>query len=134
MLKTLALFALTYALLSGLLLLPTPLALHAPWCYPPFAFAAAILAMLAAPQRLFPFTLFALPLVYLLNFARFVGETVWYIGLDTIRQMHDVMLPMMLAQLRDNLDAREIAVIVLNIALVLAAIVLGAKLTPARSH
>lgn len=134
MLKALALFALTYALLSGLLLLPTPLALHAPWCYPPFAFAAAILTMLAAPQRLFPFTLFALPLVYLLNFARFVGETVWYIGLDTIRQMHDVMLPMMLTQLRDNLDAREIAVIVLNIALVLAAIVLGAKLTPARSH
>ena len=88
MLKALALFALTYALLSGLLLLPTPLAFHA----------------------------------------------VWYIGLDTIRQMHDVMLPMMLAQLRDNLDAREIAVIVLNIALVLAAIALGGKLTPARSH
>ena len=129
--KTLALFALTYALLSGLLLLPTPLALHAPWCYPPFAFAAA---MLAAPQRLLPFTLFALPLVYLLNFARFIGETVWYIGLDTLRQMHDVMLPMMLAQLRDNLDAREIAAIALNIALVLAAIALGGKLTPARSH
>ena len=120
MLKALALFALTYALLSGLLLLPTPLALHAPWCYPPFAFAATVLAMLAAPQRLLPFTLIALPLVYLLNFARFVGET--------------VMLPMMLAQLRDNLDAREIAVIVLNIALVLAAIALGGKLTPARSH
>ena len=134
MLKALALFALIYALLSGLLLLPTPLALHAPWCYPPFAFAATVLAMLAAPQRLLPFTLIALPLVYLLNFARFVGETVWYIGLDTIRQMHDVMLPMMLAQLRDNLDAREIAVIVLNIALVLAAIALGGKLTPARSH
>ena len=134
MLKALAIFALAYALLSGLLLLPTPLALHAPWCYPPFAFAAAILATLAAPQRLLPFTLIALPLVYLLNFARFVGETVWYIGLDTIRQMHDVMLPMMLAQLRDNLDAREIAVIVLNIALVLAAIALGGKLTPARSH
>ena len=134
MLKALALFALIYALLSSLLLLPTPLALHAPWCYPPFAFAAAILATLAAPQHLLPFTLFALPLVYLLNFARFIGETVWYIGLDTLRQMHDVMLPMMLAQLRDNLDAREIAVIVLNIALVLAAIALGAKLTPARSH
>ena len=134
MLKALALFALTYALLSGLLLLPTPLALHAPWCYPPFAFAAAILAMFTTPQRLFPFTLIALPLVYLLNFARFVGETVWYIGLDTIRQMHDVMLPMMLAQLRDNLDACEIAAIALNIALVLAAIALGAKLTPARSH
>ena len=134
MLKALALFALIYALLSGLLLLPTPLALHAPWCYPPFAFAAAILATLAAPQRLLPFTLIALPLVYLLNFARFVGETVWYIGLDTLRQMHDVMLPMMLAQLRDNLDAREIAAIALNIALVLAAIALGGKLTPARSH
>ena len=134
MLKALTTFALTYALLSGLLLLPTPLALYAPWCYPPFAFAATVLAMLAVPQRLLPFTLIALSLVYLLNFARFVGETVWYIGLDTIRQMHDVMLPMMLAQLRDNLDAREIAVIVLNIALVLAAIALGAKLTPARSH
>ena len=126
MLKALAIFALAYALLSGLLLLPTPLALHAPWCYPPFAFAAAILATLAAPQRLLPFTLFALPLVYLLNFARFVGETV--------RQMHDVMLPMMLAQLRDNLDAREIAAIALNITLVLAAIALGGKLTPARSY
>jgi len=88
---------------------------------PPEAFAAA---MLAAPQRLLPFVLFALPLVYLLNFARFIGETVWYIGLDTLRQMHDVMLPMMLAQLRDNLDAREIAAIALNITLVLAAIVL----------
>ena len=131
MLKAFALFALTYVLFSGLLLLPTPLALHAPWCYPPFAFAAA---MLATPQRLLPFTLIALPLVYLLNFARFVGETVWYIGLDTLRQMHDVMLPMMLAQLRDNLDAREIAAIALNITLVLAAIVLGGKLTPARSH
>ena len=134
MLKALAIFALAYALLSGLLLLPTPLAFHAPWCYPPFAFAAAILATLAALQRLLPFTLIALPLVYLLNFARFVGETVWYIGLDTLRQMHDVMLPMMLAQLRDNLDAREIAAIALNIALVLAAIALGGKLTPARSH
>ena len=41
MLRALAIFALAYALLSGLLLLPTPLALHAPWCYPPFAFAAA---------------------------------------------------------------------------------------------
>ena len=134
MLRALAIFAFAYALLSGLLLLPTPLALHAPWCYPPFAFAATVLATHAAPQRLLPFTLFALPLVYLLNFARFIGETVWYIGLDTLRQMHDVMLPMMLAQLRDNLDAREIAAIALNIALVLAAIALGAKLTPARSH
>ena len=81
MLKALAIFALAYALLSGLLLLPTPLALHAPWCYPPFAFAAAILATIAAPQRLFPFTLIALPPVHLLNFALLVGDTVWYIGL-----------------------------------------------------
>ena len=131
MLRALAIFALAYALLSGLLLLPTPLALHAPWCYPPFAFAAA---MLAAPQRLLPFVLFALPLVYLLNFARFVGETVWYIGLDTLRQIHDVMLPMMLGHLREGLGAREIAAIALNIALVLAAITLGGKLTPARSR
>ena len=131
MLKALTTFALAYALLSGLLLLPTPLALYAPWCYPPFAFAAA---MLAAPQRLLPFTLITLPLVYLLNFARFVGETVWYLGVDTLRQMHDVMLPMMLAQLRDNLGACEFAIIALNIALVLAAIALGGKLTPARSR
>lgn len=131
MLKALTTFALAYALLSSLLLLPTPLALHAPWCYPPFAFAAA---MLAAPQRLLPFTLITLPLVYLLNFARFVGETVWYLGVDTLRQMHDVMLPMMLAQLRDNLGARELAIIALNIALVLATIALGGKLTPARSR
>ncbi|EHM53618.1 hypothetical protein [Cardiobacterium valvarum] len=131
MLKALTTFAFTYALLSGLLLLPTPLALHAPWCYPPFAFAAA---MLAAPQRLLPFTLITLPLVYLLNFARFIGETVWYLGVDTLRQMHDVMLPMMLAQLRDNLGARELAIIALNITLVLATIALGGKLAPARSR
>ena len=134
MLKALALFALAYSLLGCLLLLPAPLALYAPWLSPPFALLAAAAAMRIAPQRPLPFALCALPLVYLLNFARFTGETVWYVGLDTLRQMHGVMLPMMLAQLRDNLDAREIAAIVLNIALVLAALVLGGKLTPARSH
>lgn len=135
MCKALAVFAAAYLVLSCLLLLPpTALPLHAPWCYPPLAFAAAILAMLAAPLRPLPFTLIALPLVYLLNFARFAGEAVWYLGLDTIRQMHGVMLPMMLGHLREGLGAREIAAIALNIALVLAAITLGIRLTPVRSR
>ena len=133
MFKALAVFAAVYLALACLLFLPpTPLALYAPWLYPLPAFAAAAAATRMASPRLWPFALFALPLVYLLNFARFVGETVWYVGIDTLRQMHGVMLPTMLAQLRSNLGAGDIALMALNVILVLAAIVLGGKLTTAR--
>lgn len=131
MFKALAVFAAVYLALACLLFLPpTPLALYAPWLYPLPAFATAATRM--ASPRLWLFALFALPLVYLLNFARFVGETVWYVGIDTLRQMHGVMLPTMLAQLRGNLGAADIALMALNIILVLAAIVLGGKLATAR--
>lgn len=128
--KTLALFALTYLFTSLILLLPTPLALHAAWCYPILALVAGKTAIRFTPQRALPFALCALPLTYLLNAVRFIGETVYYMGFDTLRHMHGTMLPMMLANLRDNLDAHTIAAIILNIALVFAALYLAARLTP----
>ena len=73
------------------------------------------------------FSLLALPLVYLLSFARFVGETVWYLGFDTLRQMHGTMLPMMLAQLRENLSAQDVVLMLANVAAVFLALYLPAR-------
>ena len=72
-------------------------------------------------------SLAALPLVYLLSFARFVGETVWYLGFDTLRQMHGTMLPMMLAQLRENLSAQDVVLMLANVATVFLALYLPAR-------
>ena len=76
---------------------------------------------------LLAFSLAALPLVYLLSFARFVGETVWYLGFDTLRQMHGTMLPMMLAQLRENLTVSDVALMLANVILVFLALFWGAR-------
>ena len=76
---------------------------------------------------LLAFSLAALPLVYLLSFARFVGETVWYLGFDTLRQMHGTMLPMMLAQLRENLSAQDVVLMLANVAAVFLALYLPAR-------
>ena len=83
--------------------------------------------MVVRPPRPLAFSLIALPLVYLLSFARFVGETVWYLGFDTLRQMHGTMLPMMLAQLRDNLSAADVALMLAHVAAVFLALYFSAR-------
>ena len=127
MFKSLALFAVNYLLdISVLHLIPlAAVATHFHWVYP---LVAAISALaITRYARPLAFSLAALPLVYLLSFARFVGETVWYLGFDTLRQMHGTMLPMMLAQLRENLTAQDVVLMLANVATVFLALYLPAR-------
>jgi len=130
MFKSLALFVPLYFvdLLALHLVAPASLATQFHWCYPLIAAIAAMLpVMVARPPRPLAFSLAALPLVYLLSFARFVGETVWYLGFDTLRQMHGTMMPMMLAQLRENLTAQDIVLMLANVAAVFLALYLSTR-------
>ena len=86
-----------------------------------------IAVLVARPPRPLAFSIIALPLVYLLSFARFVGETVWYLGFDTLRQMHGTMMPMMLAQLRENLTVTDVVLMLANVVLVFLALYLPAR-------
>ena len=65
--------------------------------------------------------------MYLLSFVRFVGETVWFLGFETLRQMHGTMLPMMLANLRDNLSAADVALLLAHVAAVFLALYFSAR-------
>ena len=103
-------------------------ATHFHWVYPLVAaISAAFTLAITRYARPLAFSLAALPLVYLLSFARFVGETVWYLGFDTLRQMHGTMLPMMLAQLRENLTVSDVALMLANVILVFLALFWGAR-------
>ena len=126
MFKSLALFAANYLLdISVLHLIPlAAVATHFHWVYP---LVALCTTNAVRPPRPLAFSLAALPLVYLLSFARFVGETVWYLGFDTLRQMHGTMLPMMLAQLRENLSAQDVVLMLANVAAVFLALYLPAR-------
>ena len=130
MFKPLALFAPLYFvdLLALHIVAPANVATQFHWCYPLVAAVAVMLTgMVVRPTRPLAFSLIALPLVYLLSFARFVGETVWYLGFDTLRQMHGTMLPMMLAQLRDNLSAADVALMLAHVAAVFLALYFSAR-------
>ena len=130
MFKPLALFAPLYFvdLLALHIVAPASVATQFHWCYPLVAAVAVMLTgMVVRPTRPLVFSLAALPLVYLLSFVRFVGETVWYLGFDTLRQMHGTMLPMMLAQLRENLTVSDVALMLANVILVFLALFWGAR-------
>jgi len=130
MFKSLALFAANYLLdISVLHLIPlAAVATHFHWVYPLVAaISAAFTLAITRYARPLAFSLAALPLVYLLSFARFVGETVWYLGFDTLRQMHGTMLPMMLAQLRENLTVTDVVLMLANVVLVFLALYLPAR-------
>ena len=130
MFKSLALFVPLYFvdLLALHIAAPASLATHFHWCYPLIAAINAMIAVLVArPPRPLAFSIIALPLVYLLSFARFVGETVWYLGFDTLRQMHGTMMPMMLAQLRENLTVTDLTLMLANVVLVFLALYLPAR-------
>ena len=130
MFKSLALFVPLHFvdLLALHIAVPASLATHFHWCYPLIAAINAMIAVLVArPPRPLAFSIIALPLVYLLSFARVVGETVWYLGFDTLRQMHGTMLPMMLAQLRENLSAQDVVMMLANVAAVFLALYLPAR-------
>ena len=127
MFKSLALFAVVYFIyVTGLhfMISTATIATHFHWCYPLVALCTT--NAVRSPRPL-AFSLLALPLVYLLSFARFVGETVWYLGFDTLRQMHGTMLPMMLAQLRENLSAQDVVLMLANVATVFLALYLPAR-------
>lgn len=130
MFKPLALFAPLYFvdLLALHIVAPASVATQFHWCYPLVAAVAVMLTgMVVRPPRPLAFSLIALPLVYLLSFARFVGETVWYLGFDTLRQMHGTMLPMMLAQLRDNFTTADVALLLAHVAAVFLALYFSAR-------
>ena len=127
MFKSLALFAVVYFIyVTGLhfMISTATIATHFHWCYP---LVALCTTNAVRPPRPLAFSLLALPLVYLFSFARFVGETVWYLGFDTLRQMHGTMLPMMLAQLRENLSAQDVVLMLANVAAVFLALYLPAR-------
>ena len=127
MFKSLALFAVVYFIyVTGLhfMISTATIATHFHWCYPLVALCTT--NAVRSPRPL-AFSLLALPLVYLLSFARFVGETVWYLGFDTLRQMHGTMLPMMLAQLRENLTVSDVALMLANVILVFLALFWGTR-------
>ena len=127
MFKSLALFAAVYFIYVTALhfmISTATIATHFHWCYPLLALCAM---NSVRPPRPLAFSIIALPLVYLLSFARFVGETVWYLGFDTLRQMHGTMLPMMLAQLRENLSAQDVVMMLANVATVFLALYLPAR-------
>ena len=130
MFKSLALFAANYLLdIFVLHLIPlAAVATHFHWVYPLVAaISTAFTLAITRYARPLAFSLAALPLVYLLSFARFVGETVWYLGFDTLRQMHGTMMPMMLAQLRENLTITDVVLMLANVVLVFLALYLPAR-------